>query len=135
MWFDAGAGVPQGQNGCVLARALPRHGGRSRARKNTIETEYVDVILSFIDIVQYTYRNQLSFDVRYPIFITLVQVLKYCIDNGCMWNELSCAMAAETGHLEILRWCRANGCPWNELTCSYAAEGGHLGEKTRNSKY
>jgi hypothetical protein len=32
----------------------------------------------------------------------------------------------EGGHLEILKWARENGCPWNELTCASAARGGHL---------
>ncbi len=30
------------------------------------------------------------------------------------------------GHLEILKWARSQGCPWNGLTCAWAAEGGHL---------
>ena len=30
------------------------------------------------------------------------------------------------GHLEILKWARENGCEWGVLTCAYAAEGGHL---------
>ena len=57
-----------------------------------------------------------------------MQVLEYCRDNGCLWNELTCSFAADAGHLEVLKWCRKNGCPWNELTCSHAAENGHLGE-------
>ena len=35
--------------------------------------------------------------------------------NGCHWDELTCATAAQYGHLEILKWARENGCPWHEL--------------------
>ena len=30
------------------------------------------------------------------------------------------------GSAELLAWARNNGCPWNERTCALAAEGGHL---------
>ncbi len=43
-------------------------------------------------------------------------------ENGCPWDELTCANAASKGHLEILKWARENGCPWDELTCEYAAQ-------------
>jgi hypothetical protein len=39
---------------------------------------------------------------------------------------LTCAWAADGGHLEVLQWARANGAPWNKLTCAAAAGGGHL---------
>jgi hypothetical protein len=26
--------------------------------------------------------------------------------------------AAKGGHLEMLKWARENGCPWNEETCA-----------------
>ena len=47
-------------------------------------------------------------------------------ENGCPWDEKTCALAAEFGHLEMLKWARENGCPWDERTCSGAAEYGHL---------
>ena len=53
-------------------------------------------------------------------------MLQWARENGCPWDETTCAMAASGGHLYILQWARANGCPWNESTCWYAAEGGHL---------
>ena len=39
---------------------------------------------------------------------------------------MTCAYAAEGGHLEVLQWARENDCPWDEETCTYAARGGHL---------
>jgi hypothetical protein len=48
-------------------------------------------------------------------------VLKWARENGCPWDERTCANAAEGGHLEVLKWARANGCPWDEETCMYAA--------------
>jgi len=41
-------------------------------------------------------------------------------------RRLTCAYAAEGGHLEVLKWARENGCPWDKQTCAYAAKGGHL---------
>ncbi|CAN0425465.1 unnamed protein product, partial [Laminaria digitata] len=34
--------------------------------------------------------------------------------------------AAKGGHLEVLKWARSQKCQWNEQTCMVAAEGGHL---------
>jgi hypothetical protein len=47
-------------------------------------------------------------------------------ENGCPWNEYTCAVAAEHGHFDVLKWMRENGCPWNESTCLRAAETGKL---------
>jgi hypothetical protein len=55
----------------------------------------------------------------------LLEVLKWSRENGCRWDELTCADAAENGHLEELKRCRKNGCPRDEQTCSDAAENGH----------
>jgi len=29
-------------------------------------------------------------------------------------------------NLDLLKWAKQNGCPWDEYTCSLAAENGHL---------
>ena len=42
--------------------------------------------------------------------------MKWAHENGCPWDEETCAAAAERGHLEVLRWARQNGCPWDENT-------------------
>ena len=42
-------------------------------------------------------------------------------------DEMTCAYAAEGGHLEMLQWAFVNGCPWDWTTCVVAAERGHLG--------
>jgi len=47
-------------------------------------------------------------------------------ENGCPWNEGTCAVAAGRGHIEVLQWAHENGCPWNEETCNLAAFRGHL---------
>ena len=52
--------------------------------------------------------------------------LKVARQNGCPWDEWTCAAAAEGGHLPVLQWARQNGCPWDELTCAVAAFRGHL---------
>ena len=53
-------------------------------------------------------------------------MLQWARQNGCPWDEDTCAQAAEGGHLEVLQWARQNGCPWDEYTCAEAAGGGHL---------
>ena len=40
--------------------------------------------------------------------------LKVARQNGCPWNERTCAGAAQGGHLPVLQWARQNGCPWDE---------------------
>ena len=47
-------------------------------------------------------------------------------ENGCPWNEETCCIAAENGHLECLKYLHQNGCPWNKWTCYHAAINGHL---------
>lgn len=44
----------------------------------------------------------------------------------CVWDDDTCAAAAEGGHLALLQWARANGCEWSSSTCTEAARGGHL---------
>ena len=53
-------------------------------------------------------------------------MLKYCWANRCPWNEYTCELAAEGGHLEVLKWARSKGCPWDEDVCAFAAEEGHM---------
>ena len=38
-------------------------------------------------------------------------------------------IAAEGGHLKVLKWLRAEGCPWNDLACAAAAEGSRKKKK------
>ena len=47
-------------------------------------------------------------------------------ENGCLWDEMTCANAAEGGHLKVLRWARENGCPWDENTRRIAASKGYV---------
>ena len=51
-----------------------------------------------------------------------LDVLKYAHENGCPWNEETCAIAAEYGHLDILKYLHKNGCPWDGRTWSSAYE-------------
>ena len=59
-------------------------------------------------------------------FCTSAERLAWARARGCRWDESTCALAAQGGHLELLRWARKHGCPWGERTCRYAAQGGHL---------
>ena len=57
---------------------------------------------------------------------SVLEVLKSSRENGCPWDEMLCAYAAQNGHLLVLRWARENGCPWDGRTCNFAARNGHL---------
>jgi len=59
-------------------------------------------------------------------FATSATRLAWAKASGCRWDELTCGLAAQGGHLEALKWAREHGCQWSERTCRYAAEGGHL---------
>jgi hypothetical protein len=53
-------------------------------------------------------------------------VLKWLRENGCPWDEKTCANAASSGALHCLQWAVANGCPWDSRTCVEAAKAGHV---------
>ena len=68
-----------------------------------------------------------------------LEVLKWLLTNGFVWDAATCMCAAEGGHLDMLKWLRldnhwnrnlnsnSNGpCPWNEWTCMMAAMNNHL---------
>ncbi|ATZ81203.1 ankyrin repeat domain-containing protein [Bodo saltans virus] len=55
-----------------------------------------------------------------------LECLKYAHENGCIWDEWTCACAARKGHLECLKYAHENGCPWDVMTCASAAQKGHL---------
>ena len=60
-------------------------------------------------------------------FCTSAGRLAWAKAGGCRWNELTCGLAAQGGHLEALKWARELECPWLETRmCVYAARGGHL---------
>ena len=54
-------------------------------------------------------------------------MLKWAREHHCPWDELTCTLAAECGHLEVLRWAWEQGCPWDADECARraAARGGN----------
>ena len=48
---------------------------------------------------------------RVPTFVRSVALLRWARDNGCPWDERTCAAVAAGGNLEVLKWARENGCP------------------------
>ena len=46
------------------------------------------------------------------------------VRDGCSWDYLICANAAEMGHVEEVQG--RMECPWSKLTCQSAAITGHL---------
>ncbi|CAL6359232.1 unnamed protein product [Bathycoccus prasinos] len=56
-----------------------------------------------------------------------LEMVKYCVANGCPINTVACASAARNGHLECLKYLREEvKAPLNSLTASFAALNGHL---------
>jgi len=70
-----------------------------------------------------------------------VAMITWARENGCPWDESTCAAAAEGGwlealkwmtcfggRLEVLEWVRAQSppCPWDVETCDRAAGRGYL---------
>jgi hypothetical protein len=55
-----------------------------------------------------------------------LDMLKYCVENGCEVHEGTCVLAAENGHLACLEYLRSKNCPWNERVCELAHENNHI---------
>jgi hypothetical protein len=47
-------------------------------------------------------------------------------EKKCEWDEYTISVAAYQGNLEMVKYCVANGCPVNERACTFAARNGHL---------
>ena len=44
----------------------------------------------------------------------------------CTWNADTCAIAAKNGHVKLLKWCMENGCLWDYRVAIYAEKYNHL---------
>lgn len=55
-----------------------------------------------------------------------LSVLRWAHENGCPWDESTCAAAARGGHLELLQWAIRENAPRDSETEGQAAEEGHL---------
>ena len=40
-------------------------------------------------------------------------MVEWLRQQGCPWNNMSCASAARNGHLEVLKYLHVNDCPWD----------------------
>jgi len=47
-------------------------------------------------------------------------------EKKCKWDELTINIAAQKGNLEMVKYCVANGCPIDGWVCADAAENGQL---------
>lgn len=77
-----------------------------------------------IDIFEWLRDNGCDWDERTcaaAVHKGYIHVLKWVRENGCPWDESACYQAAETGRLHILQWLRSHGCPWNEIDCANIA--------------
>jgi hypothetical protein len=56
-----------------------------------------------------------------------LEIVKYCVANGCPFTADACWYAAKNGHLECLKYLHEEvQVPWNSDTATSAAENGHL---------
>jgi hypothetical protein len=55
-----------------------------------------------------------------------LDMLKYCVENGCEVHNGTCAFAARNGHLACLEYLRSKNCPWDERVCKLAHEENHV---------
>jgi len=55
-----------------------------------------------------------------------LDMLKYCVENGCEVHDGTCAAAAKYGHLACLEYLRSKNKPWNERVCQLAHEENHI---------
>ena len=55
-----------------------------------------------------------------------LEMVKYCVANGCPIGERACENAAENGRLEVLKYLREVKAPWDRWTAAGAARNGHL---------
>jgi len=65
--------------------------------------------------------------IRVPIFNDNMEMVKYCVANGCPLDEESCEEAARNGNLEMLKYLHEEAkAPWDWKTADRAAYDGHL---------
>ena len=55
-----------------------------------------------------------------------LEMLKYCVENGCKVHDSTCATAAEYGHLDCLKYLREKNVDWGERVCEFAHEKNHI---------
>jgi hypothetical protein len=49
-----------------------------------------------------------------------IEVLKYAVENGCEFNEVTAFLAAYSWDLDALIFLREHACPWNSDVLDYA---------------
>jgi hypothetical protein len=60
------------------------------------------------------------------VFLGNLEMLKYCVENGCEVGPGTCADAAENGHLECLKYLREKNVKWDHRTVQLARENNHV---------
>jgi hypothetical protein len=55
-----------------------------------------------------------------------LEMLKYCVENGCKVHKGTCSTAAKSGNLECLKYLREKNVEWDERTVQFARENNHV---------
>ena len=81
-------------------------------------SEYRALTLGYVSLLKDRYSRGLLYYEKFLYFPCAaaarngdLQELKALQAKNFPWNHLTCANAAEHGHLEVLKWARENGCP------------------------
>ena len=117
------ARVGRGEKPAVAASVLPQAGS-----EEDVELTLLDFVGS-IQMLKWAKEEGCPWNERTCATIALgghLVVLKWARDHKCPWGVNTCGFAAKTGNLEMLKWARAHNAPWDRTTCEYAASGGHL---------
>jgi hypothetical protein len=55
-----------------------------------------------------------------------LDMVKYCVENGCPMDAEACSCSAFEGHLDVLKYLHEHGCPWDSDTCRWARAQDHF---------
>jgi hypothetical protein len=55
-----------------------------------------------------------------------LHIVKYCIEQKCPIQKVTCALAASHGHFSVLKYLHEHGAPWDWRTCFFARKNNHL---------
>ena len=67
-----------------------------------------------------------EYTIGWAVFHGNLEMVKYCVENGCPMDWKACANAAWQGHLDVLKYLHEHDCPWNSSACRCAHQFNHI---------
>lgn len=93
------------------------------------DTKKLDVAAATnIELLEYLYNEgyHLGVIVNANARAGNIKVLQWAHSKDFIFDERTCAFAAESGYMDIIQWLHEKGCPWDKRTTWVAAHNGHL---------